>query len=160
MATTKYEAENATHNYSFTNETTDFPGWSGTGYIQYGNYVGSSVLFTVTGAVTGNHTMRVACGGYNPQGSGLCRKNLIVNSVSAGTVDLPVTSYGTWYTSFTKVVSLNSGALNTIEFTHDTTYDDNDVYFDYIEIIDPEGQPINKRWGGIPFSGRGSAGRW
>lgn len=160
MATTRYEAESATHNYSFTNETTDFPGWSGTGYIRYGNYAGASVSFSVTGSATANHTMRVRCGGYNPQGSGLCRKNLIVNGSSAGTVDLPVTSYGSWYTTFTTLVALNSGSGNTIEFTHNTTYDSNDVYFDYIEIIDPEGQPYTKRFGGIPFAGGTNKGRW
>jgi hypothetical protein len=90
-----YQAEDAT--LVGAQAATGFPGYTGSGFVDYINPSGDYVEFTgVSSATTGNRTLRLR---YALQSSASRTLNVTVNGVAAGTVTFtPTASWTTWGT--------------------------------------------------------------
>src|SRR6266536_712265 len=130
----RYEAENAVifHSAVESNHT----GFSGTGFVNYDNEVGSYVEWTVNAASAGSATLtfRYANGTTTNR-----PMDVSVNGAAARTLDFPTTgSWDTWATAPT-TVTLNAGS-NTIRATATTA--DGGPNVDYLEVTaQPPGTP-------------------
>ncbi len=122
---TRFEAESGTCQGTIDN---NHAGFSGTGFCNTTNAVGSTAQLTVTADAAGpaNLTVRYANGTTTAR-----PMTLTVNGAAAGTVNFPTT--GTWegWTSVTVPVTLAAGA-NTLVFTSTTAGGGPNL--DYVEV--------------------------
>ena len=104
-ATADYESEAAT--LSQAKVATNHPGYSGKGFVDFDNLVGSYAEYSVTSATAGTHTLTFRYA----NGTAADRPmKLVVNGTETGTVSFPGTgSWSTWKT-VTATVPLAAGA--------------------------------------------------
>ncbi|MCT9930266.1 glycosyl hydrolase family 28 protein [Planotetraspora sp. A-T 1434] len=124
---TRYEAENATISQGIFE--TLHPGFSGTGYVNLDNIVGSYLEYSVTAAQAGNATIAIRYA----NGTTVNRPmDIAVNGtvVAAGRAFNPTTNWDTWDTS-TLTVPLNAGS-NTIRLTSTTA--NGGPNLDYLDV--------------------------
>jgi len=123
----RYEAENATISQGVVES--NWPGFSGTGFVNYDNLVGSYVQWTVNAASAGPATLRIR----HANGSTANRPMDITVDGTLAADDLafpPTGAWSTWQT-VTATVTLNAGA-NTIRATATTASGGPNV--DYLEV--------------------------
>lgn len=121
----KYEAEDATRNDTYI--VSDWPGYSGTAFINHFGAVGNSVQFTITGANAGAQDITVSYA----TGTGIVL-NLYVNDVLVGPANFANTGgWGNW-TNHVDNVTLNAGT-NTIKYQKDISAD-SWLNFDYLTV--------------------------
>jgi hypothetical protein len=113
---TVYEAENATIGQGVVES--NWPGFTGTGFVNYDNLVGSYVQFTVNAAAAGTATLRFR---YANGSTANRPMDIAVNGtvVASGLAFNPTGAWSTWQT-VTVTVALNAGA-NTIRATATTS---------------------------------------
>jgi beta-galactosidase GanA len=123
----RYEAENATISQGVVES--NWPGFSGTGFVNYDNLVGSYVQWTVNAASAGPATLRIR----HANGSTANRPMDITVDGTLAADDLafpPTGAWSTWQT-VTATVTLNVGA-NTIRATATTASGGPNI--DYLEV--------------------------
>lgn len=121
----KYEAEDATRIDTYI--VSDWPGYSGIGFINHFGAVGNSVQFTITGANAGAQDITVSYA----TGTGIVL-NLYVNDVLVGPANFANTGgWGNW-TNHVDNVTLNAGT-NTIKYQKDVSAD-SWLNFDYLTV--------------------------
>jgi polygalacturonase len=122
---TRFEAESGTCQGTIDNNHT---GFSGTGFCNLTNAVGSTLQLTANADTAGptNLTVRFANGTTTAR-----PMTLTVNGTAAGTITFPSTSTWEAWTSLTVPVTLAAGA-NTLVFTSTTA--DGGPNLDYVEI--------------------------
>jgi polygalacturonase len=123
----RYEAEDATISQGVVES--NHAGFSGTGFVNYGNVAGSSVRFAVNAATTGSATLRIRYA----NGTTVNRPmNVVVNgtTVSAARAFNGTGAWTTWATS-TLTVPLDAGG-NTITLTATTA--NGGPNLDYVEV--------------------------
>jgi glucose/arabinose dehydrogenase len=145
-AGTRYEAENATIFHGTV--VADHTGFSGTGFVDYVNEVGSYVQWTVTTAAAGTAklTLRYANGTTTNR-----PMDISVNGAAPTSVNFPGT--GTWDTWQTVTVTATLAAGdNTVRATSTTTNGGPNVDSLHVDIgidIAPPGVPANPRTSGL-----------
>jgi alpha-L-fucosidase len=110
----RYEAENATISDGVIES--NHAGFSGTGFVNYTNAVGSYVEWTVNTATAGPATLTF---GYANGTADNRPVDLVINGTPAGSVNFPGTGGWTTYSTVITNASLNAGA-NTIRATATT----------------------------------------
>lgn len=121
----KYEAEDATRNDTYI--VSDWPGYSGIGFINHFGAVGNSLQFTIAGANAGAQDITVSYA----TGTGIVL-NLYVNDVLVGPANFANTGgWGNW-TNHVDNVTLNAGT-NTIKYQKDVSAD-SWLNFDYLTV--------------------------
>jgi hypothetical protein len=130
--TVRYEAENATISQGILE--TVHTGYSGTGYVNCDNVVGSYVEFTVTAAAAGNATVviRYSNGTTADRPSSVTVNGTVVN---AG-LSFPVTTDWNTWANDTVTVPLVAGS-NTIRLTGTTA--NGPANIDYLDVTPPSG---------------------
>jgi hypothetical protein len=115
---THYEAEDAT--LSQASVATNHTGYTGTGFVDYVNTIGSYVQFSVTASQAGTATLTFRYANGVASGASVNRPmNLSVNGGTAVLVNYPST--GDWNTWQTATVTVNlSAGTNTIRATATT----------------------------------------
>jgi alpha-L-fucosidase len=110
----RYEAENATISDGVVES--NHPGFSGTGFVNYTNAVGSYVEWTVNAVTAGPATLAF---GYANGTADNRPVSLMINGTAAGNINFPGTGDWTTYSTATTSVTLSTG-VNTIRATATT----------------------------------------
>jgi beta-glucosidase len=134
-ATTVYQAENATIFQGVVES--NHAGYTGTGFVNYDNIVGSYVEWTVSAAQTGSArlTFRYANGGTTSRPMDITVNGVLVADELAFP---PTGAWSSWQTSST-TATLNAGA-NTIRATATSASGGPNV--DSLEVTDPTGPDV------------------
>jgi hypothetical protein len=116
--TTRYEAENAAISGGVVES--NHPGFSGIGFVNGDNVIGSGVTWTVTMAQAGSTTVSFRYANGQASGQNLPRPmNLLLNGTAAGSVNFqPTGDWAVWQTA-SVTLPLAAGA-NTIQLTATT----------------------------------------
>src|SRR6266511_3633703 len=136
QASSRFEAENAVISQGIVES--NHLGFSGTGFVNYDNVVGSSVTWTVNAASAGSARLTIR---YSNGSTANRPMDIAVNGtvVAAGQAFNPTTNWDTWAT-VTVTANLNAGA-NTIKATATTASGGPNVDFLDVEAAGPPPPP-------------------
>ncbi|WP_434094505.1 PQQ-dependent sugar dehydrogenase [Streptomyces jumonjinensis] len=131
-APVRYEAESATISQGATES--NHTGFSGTGFVNYTNVVGSYVEFTVNAPAAGPAALAL---GFANGTSGNRPLNISVNGVSAADLDFQPTGAWTTWSAMNTTVTLKAGS-NTIRASAGAA--EGGPNLDYIDVTASDGQ--------------------